>query len=123
VREAWEARCTRRRLWTKATPIRPTLKGSHDFVDDCGWQPVYAILARHAYSGSVVQQPLTGLDDDVATTKPILEHEDAPCILLAHSFGGAIFTEAGVDPHVAALVYITAPVLDEGETEMGNGKM
>jgi len=92
------------------------------FVDGSGWRPVYDILARDGYNVSVVQQPLTGLKDDVAAAQRILERQDGPSILVAHSYGGAIITEAGVDPHVAALVYIAAHAPDEGETETGNGK-
>jgi len=92
------------------------------FVDGSGWRPVYDILVRDGYNVSVVQQPLTGLRDDVAAAQRILERQDGPSILVAHSYGGAIITEAGVDPHVAALVYIAAHAPDEGETETGNGK-
>ena len=92
------------------------------FVDGSGWRPVYDILIRDGYNVSVVQQPLTGLKDDVAAAQRILERQDGPSILVAHSYGGAIITEAGVDPHVAALVYIAAHAPDEGETETGNGK-
>jgi pimeloyl-ACP methyl ester carboxylesterase len=58
----------------------------------------------------------------VAATKRILDQQDGPCILVGHSYGGAVITEAGADPHVAALVYIAAHAPDEGETEAGNGK-
>jgi len=91
------------------------------FVDGSGWRPVYDILVRDGYNVSIVQQPLTGLDNDVAATKRILDRQDGPAILVAHSYGGAI-TKAGIDPHVAGLVYIAAHALDEGETETENGK-
>jgi pimeloyl-ACP methyl ester carboxylesterase len=71
----------------------------------------------------VVQQPLTSVADDVAATRRILEKQDGPCVLVGHSYGGAIITEAGADPHVTALVYIAAHALDQGETETGNGKL
>lgn len=92
------------------------------FVDGSGWRPVYDILARDGYKVSVVQQPLTGLDNDVAATNRVLARQDGPCVLVGHSYGGAIITEAGADPRVAALVYIAAHAPDEGETETGNGK-
>lgn len=92
------------------------------FVDGSGWRPVYDILARDGYKVSVVQQPLTGLDNDVAATNRVLARQDGPCVLVGHSYGGAIITEAGADPSVAALVYIAAHAPDEGETETGNGK-
>jgi pimeloyl-ACP methyl ester carboxylesterase len=71
---------------------------------------------------SVVQQPLIGLEADVAATKRILDRLDGPCVLVAHSYGGAIITQAGADPRVLGLVYIAAHALDEGETETENGK-
>ena len=92
------------------------------FVDGSGWKPVYDILVKDGYAVSVVQQPLTSLEDDVAATKRILDRQDGPCILVGHSYGGAIITEAGVDSHVAGLVYIAAHAPEDGETEAANGK-
>ena len=105
-----------------ADPVKNIVLVHGAFVDGSGWRPVYDILVRHGYKVTVVQQPLTGLADDVAATKRILDQQDGPSILVGHSYGGAIITEAGVDPHVAALVYIAAHAPDEGETETGNGK-
>ncbi len=102
-------------------PVKNIVLVHGAFVDGSGWRPVYDILARDGYTVSVVQQPLTGLSDDVAATRRILERQNGPCILVGHSYGGAIITEAGVDAHVAALVYIAAHAPDEGETETGNG--
>jgi pimeloyl-ACP methyl ester carboxylesterase len=92
------------------------------FVDGSGWQPVYEILVKDGYSATVVQDPLTSLEDDVAATKRILDRQPGQCILVGHSYGGAVITEAGTDPHVAALVYIAAHAPAEGETEAANGK-
>jgi pimeloyl-ACP methyl ester carboxylesterase len=105
-----------------AAPVKNIVLVHGAFVDGSGWRPVYDILVRHGYNVSVVQHPLTGLDDDVAATKRILEQQDGPCVLVGHSYGGAIITEAGVDPRVAALVYIAAHAPENGETEAGNGK-
>lgn len=105
-----------------AAPVKNIVLVHGAFVDGSGWRPVYDILVRDGYTVSVVQQPLTGLGDDVAATKRIIDRQDGPCILVAHSYGGAIITEAGVDPHVVALVYIAAHAPDEGETETANGK-
>jgi pimeloyl-ACP methyl ester carboxylesterase len=105
-----------------AAPIRNIVLVHGAFVDGSGWQPVYDILVKDGYSVTVVQQPLTSLEDDVAATKRILDRQPGPCILVAHSYGGAIITEAGTDSHVAALVYIAAHAPEEGETEAGNGK-
>jgi pimeloyl-ACP methyl ester carboxylesterase len=86
------------------------------FVDGAGWEGVYKILKRDGYSVSVVQNPTITLEDDVAVTKRILAAQDAPAILVGHSYGGAVITEAGNDPKVAGLVYITAFALDAGES-------
>jgi pimeloyl-ACP methyl ester carboxylesterase len=105
-----------------AAPVRNIVLVHGAFVDGSGWRPVYDILVRDGYNVSVVQQPLTGLDNDVAATRRILERQEGPCILVAHSYGGTVITEAGIDPRVTGLVYIAAHAPDEGETEAGNGK-
>jgi pimeloyl-ACP methyl ester carboxylesterase len=93
------------------------------FVDGSGWKPVYDILVKKGYRVSIVQQPLTTFTNDVDAVKRILSLQDGPCILAAHSYGGAIITEAGNDPHVAGLVYIAAHAPDKGENEAANGKL
>src|SRR5882724_10594400 len=105
-----------------AAPVKNILLVHGAFVDGSGWRPVYDILVRDGYIVSVVQHPLTGLDDDVAATKRILQQQTGPCILVGHSYGGAVITLAGADPHVVGLVYIAAHALDAGETEAENGK-
>src|SRR5467141_2271773 len=86
------------------------------FVDGAGWEGVYKILKRDGYSVSIVQNPTISLEDDVAVTKRILAAQDGPTILVGHSYGGAVITEAGNDPKVAGLVYITAFAPDKGES-------
>src|SRR6266851_2912606 len=86
------------------------------FVDGSGWEGVYKILKKNGYSVSVVQNPTISLEDDVAATKRILAAQDGPAILVGHSYGGAVITEAGNDPKVARLVYITAFAPDKGES-------
>jgi pimeloyl-ACP methyl ester carboxylesterase len=86
------------------------------FVDGSGWAGLYKILKRDGYSVSVVQNPTTSLADDVAATKLILAEQDRPVILVGHSYGGAVITEAGNDPKVAGLVYVAAFVPSEGES-------
>ena len=86
------------------------------FVDGAGWEGVYKILKRDGYSVSIVQNPTISLEDDVAVTKRILAVQDGPTILVGHSYGGAVITEAGNDPKVAGLVYITAFAPDKGES-------
>jgi len=86
------------------------------FVDGAGWEGVYRILKKDGYTVSVVQNPTTSLEDDVAVTERVLKAQDAPAILVGHSYGGAVITEAGNDPKVAGLVYITAFAPDKGES-------
>jgi pimeloyl-ACP methyl ester carboxylesterase len=86
------------------------------FVDGAGWESVYKILKKRGYNVSVVQNPTISLQDDVKATKRILAAQDGPAILVGHSYGGAVITEAGTHPNVAALVYITAFAPDKGES-------
>jgi pimeloyl-ACP methyl ester carboxylesterase len=86
------------------------------FVDGAGWEGVYKILKKYGYRVSIVQNPTVSLADDVAVTKRILSQQDGPVILVGHSYGGAVITEAGNDPKVAGLVYITAFAPDKGES-------
>ena len=86
------------------------------FVDGSGWESVYEILRRDGYVVSIVQNPTTSLADDVAATKRVLATQSGPVILVGHSYGGAVITEAGNDPKVAGLVYITAFAPDKGES-------
>ncbi|MBB6498868.1 alpha/beta hydrolase [Pedobacter cryoconitis] len=93
------------------------------FVDGSGWKPVYDILTKAGYKVTIVQQPLTSFSGDIAAVKRVIDLQDGPCILVAHSYGGAIITEAGNDSKVLGLVYIAAHAPDKGETEGGNGKL
>jgi pimeloyl-ACP methyl ester carboxylesterase len=86
------------------------------FVDGSGWEGVYQILKEDGYNVSIVQNPTLSLEDDVAVTKRTLAAQDGPAILVGHSYGGAVITEAGNDPKVAGLVYITAFAPDKGES-------
>ena len=86
------------------------------FVDGSGWEGVYKILTKDGYTVSVVQNPTISLADDVAATKRIIAAQNGPVILVGHSYGGAVITEAGNDPNVAGLVYITAFAPDKGES-------
>src|SRR5258708_36886329 len=86
------------------------------FVDGAGWEGVYQILKKQGYNVSVVQNPTISLQDDVRVTKQVLSAQDGPAILVGHSYGGAVITEAGTHPNVAALVYITAFAPDKGES-------
>lgn len=86
------------------------------FVDGSGWEGVYAILKRDGFDVSIVQNPTTSLTDDVAATRAVIDAQSKPVVLVGHSYGGAVITEAGTDPKVAALVYITAFAPDAGES-------
>jgi pimeloyl-ACP methyl ester carboxylesterase len=86
------------------------------FVDGSGWEAVYRRLKGKGYSVSIVQNPTTSLADDVAATRRVLAQQDGPAILVGHSYGGVVITEAGNDPKVAGLVYIAAFVPDYGES-------
>ena len=86
------------------------------FVDGSGWEGVYRSLKKKGYNVSIVQNPTLSLADDVAATKRILASQDGPAILVGHSYGGAVITEAGNEPKVAGLVYITAFAPDKGES-------
>ena len=86
------------------------------FVDGSGWEGVYHVLKKSGYRVAVVQNPTISLADDVAATKRIIRAQKAPVILVGHSYGGAVITEAGNDPKVAGLVYIAAFVPDKGES-------
>ncbi|NCD71249.1 alpha/beta hydrolase [Mucilaginibacter agri] len=85
------------------------------FADGSGWEPVYRILKSHGYTVSVVGNPNTGMPDDVAATQRVLDRIDGPCILVGHSYGGAIITEAGNSSKVSGLVYVAAFAPDAGE--------
>src|SRR5438270_4287643 len=86
------------------------------FVDGSGWEGVYRTLKKNGYNVSIVQNPTLSLADDVTVTKRTLASQDGPVILVGHSYGGAVITEAGNDPKVVGLVYITAFAPDKGES-------
>ncbi|HEV8694783.1 MAG TPA: alpha/beta hydrolase [Lysobacter sp.] len=86
------------------------------FVDGSGWQKVYNILKKDGYNVSIVQNPTTSLADDVAFTKRVIAQQDGPVVLVGHSYGGVVVSEAGTDPQVQSLVYIAAFAPDKGES-------
>ena len=86
------------------------------FVDGSGWQGVYKILAGEGFNVRIVQNPTLSLADDVAVTKRAIASADGPVILVGHSYGGAVVSEAGTDPKVKGVVYITAFAPDQGES-------
>jgi len=86
------------------------------FVDGAGWEGVYGLLKKAGYTVSIVQNPTISLAGDVEATKFVLETQDRPVILVGHSYGGVVITEAGNDPRVAGLAYIAAFAPDKGES-------
>ncbi|MGO9399822.1 MAG: alpha/beta fold hydrolase [Xanthobacteraceae bacterium] len=86
------------------------------FVDGAGWEGVYNILKKDGYNVSIVQNSTASLADDVAATRLMIARAQGPVVLVGHSYGGAVITEAGTDPKVAGLVYITAFAPDKGES-------
>jgi pimeloyl-ACP methyl ester carboxylesterase len=104
-----------------AKPGAPSIVLVHGaLVDGSSWRGVYEILRKDGYRVSIVQEPLTSLDADVAATKRVLELQDGPVVLVGHSYGGTIITVAGADPKVKALVYVAALQPDAGE---GTGEL
>jgi pimeloyl-ACP methyl ester carboxylesterase len=103
-------------------PIKNIVLVHGAWADGSGWKGVYDILVKDGYNVSIVQEPETSFQADVAATKRVLAQQDGPCILVAHSYGGAVITEAGTDPSVAGLVYIAAHMPDAGENEADDGK-
>jgi len=96
---------------------RPTIVLVHGgFVDGSGWEGVFKGLRKKGYSVSVVQNPTTSLSDDVAATRRAIAASSGPVILVGHSYGGVVVTEAGNDPKVVGLVYIAAFAADKGES-------
>lgn len=86
------------------------------FVDGSGWEGVYKILVKDGYNVSIVQNPTLSLADDVAVTKRAIAQANGPVILVGHSYGGVVVSEAGADPKVAGLVYVAAFAPDAGES-------
>jgi pimeloyl-ACP methyl ester carboxylesterase len=86
------------------------------FVDGSGWRPVYDLLTHAGYHVAVVQNPTLSLAGDAAAARLIIDRQNGPVVLVGHSYGGAVITEAGTDENVAALVYIAAFAPDAGES-------
>lgn len=105
-----------------AEPIKNIVLVHGAWVDGSGWKPVYEILSKKGFHVSMVQEPETSFADDVAATKRVLDMQDGPAILVGHSYGGSIITEAGVHPKVVGLVYVAAHAPDVGEDEGELGK-
>src|SRR3984893_14029383 len=102
---------------TKSTAVVKNIVLVHGgLVDGSGWKDVYKILKKDGYTVSIVQEPTISLPDDVAVTKRVIDSQNGPVILVGHSYGGVVITEAGNDSKVAGLVYVTAFAPDKGES-------
>src|SRR5215475_9712811 len=106
----------------RAEPLKNIVLVHGAWVDASGWKPVYDILTREGFHVSMVQEPETSFADDVTAAKRVLDLQDGPTLLVGHSYGGSIITEAGVHPKVAGLVYVAAHAPDVGEDESALGK-
>jgi pimeloyl-ACP methyl ester carboxylesterase len=100
----------------QAEPVKNIVLVHGAFADGSGWRRVADILGKDGYTVSVVQEPLTSLADDVAATKRVLDLQTGPTLLVGHSYGGVVITEAGNAPNVVGLVYIAAFIPDQGES-------
>ena len=107
---------------SKPNGIRNIVLVHGAWADGSGWRGVYDILIKDGYHVTIVQEPETTSKEDVTATKRIIDLQDGPTILVGHSYGGAVITEAGTDPSVAALVYVAAHMPDAGENEADDGK-
>jgi pimeloyl-ACP methyl ester carboxylesterase len=101
---------------TAKAPVKNIVLVHGAFLDGSGWQGVYKILKKDGYKVTIVQNPTTSLADDVAATKRVLAESDGPAILVGHSYGGMVISQAGVDPKVAGLVFVAAFVPEKGES-------
>jgi len=106
-----------------AQPLKNIVLVHGAWVDASGWRPVYDILTRDGFNVTMLQEPEISFAADVAATKRVLDLQDGPTLLVGHSYGGSVITEAGVHPNVAGLVYVAAHAPDVGEDEAALGKM
>lgn len=105
-----------------AAPLKNIVLVHGAWVDASGWKPVYDILTGEGFHVTLVQEPETSFAADVTATRRVLDMQDGPTLLVGHSYGGSVITEAGVHPKVAGLVYVAAHAPDVGEDEAALGK-
>lgn len=101
-----------------AEPVRNIVLVHGAFADGSGWRGVYDELTSRGYRVSIVQNPLTSFEDDVAATRRVLARQDGPSILVGHSYGGSVITEAGSDANVVGLVYVAAFAPEIGQSTL-----
>src|SRR5580692_8261408 len=102
----------------RAEPVKNVVLVHGAFADGSGWRRVADILGKDGYTVSVVQEPLTSFADDVAATRRVLDLQQGPTVLVGHSYGGMVITEAGNAPNVVGLVYIAAFIPDQGQSAL-----
>src|SRR6202167_235400 len=107
---------------TKENRVRNIVLAHRAWADGCGWEGVYNILVKDGYNVRIVQEPETSFQDDVTAVKRILALQDGPSLLVAHSYGDAIITQASTYSSVAGLGYVAAHMPDAGENEADDGK-
>lgn len=107
---------------SSAAPLKNIVLVHGAWVDASGWQPIFDRLTREGFHVTMAQEPETSFADDVAATKRVLDMQDGPTLLVGHSYGGSVITEAGVHPNVVGLVYVAAHAPDVGEDEAELGK-
>jgi len=105
-----------------AAPLKNIVLVHGAWVDASGWKSISDILMREGFHVTMVQEPETSFADDVTATKRVLDLQDGPTLLVGHSYGGSVITEAGVHPNVVGLVYVAAHAPDVGENESALGK-
>jgi len=103
-------------LYAQAPAVKNIVIVHGAFADASGWEAVFHILKSKGYQVSLVQNPLTSLEDDVTATQRVIERQNGPVVLVGHSWGGAVITQAGTSEKVSSLVYVAAFVPDAGET-------
>ena len=109
-------------LLAQGRPVKNVVLVHGAWADGSGWKGVHDILLKDGYNVTIVQEPETTFQEDVAATKRAIAPQHGPCILVAHSYGGAVITEAGTNSSVVGLVYIAAHMPDAGENESDDGK-
>src|ERR1044071_4301930 len=107
---------------TSGAPVKNIVLVHGAWADGSGWKGAYNILVKDGYNVSIVQEPETSFKEDVAAVKRMIAQQNGPCVVVAHSYGGAVITEAANDPKVVALVYVAAHMPDAGESEAEDGE-
>jgi pimeloyl-ACP methyl ester carboxylesterase len=109
-------------VYAEKVPVKNVVLVHGAWVDGSGWKPVYEILVKDGFTVTIVQEPLTSYAEDVAATRRIIDMQTGPVVLVGHSYGGSVISQAGTDPKVVGLVYVAAHMPDTGESEAAAGR-